>query len=434
MRIAIAGLGSRGDFQPMAALAVTLAHRGHDVRLMTHQGCAGLLDLPGIDLRMIECDLRAELSTLEGRQLLHSGRNVAAALRAARAIVRRNLHATWSGLAEHTQGVDFLVSEVTGWVQMAAVAERRGLPFIPVLLQPRVPTRAFPHPFVAPPRLKLPGWGNLLHHHLIDQVFWQTMRSLINDGRRETFGLPPWPLLGPYARFRREKRPVLMAYSRHIVPRPVEWYCGIEVTGYWFLDRSSTWLPPADLVRFLDAGPPPVYIGFGSMTLADPAAMVALVLAAIAQTGCRAVIAAGWGGLTPKTLPPNIFTLEEAPHDWLFPRMAAVVHHGGAGTTAAALRAGLPSVVVPFLGEQLFWAQMLALRGAAPDALPQNRLTAETLSRAVSLALNDQSMRRRAIELGALIRDEDGLGRAAARIEAIGADTGRRLNLDTTAG
>jgi len=205
------------------------------------------------------------------------------------------------------------VGELTSWAQMEAIAERRGLPFIPVLLQPSAPTRAFSPPVRRAATPKLPGWGNLLHHHLIDQLLWQTMRSLVNDGRRDTFGLPPWPLLGPYARLRREERPILMAYSCHIVPRPVEWHSGIEVTGYWFLDRPSAWLPPADLVRFLDAGPPPVYIGFGSMILADPEATVALVLAAVAQAGCRAVIAAGWGGLTPKALSPNVFALVEAP-------------------------------------------------------------------------------------------------------------------------
>ena len=211
-----------------------------------------------------------------------------------------------------------------------------------------------------------------------------------------------------------------MAYSCHIVPRPVEWHSGIEVTGYWFLDRPSAWLPPADLVRFLDAGPPPVYIGFGSMILADPEATVALVLAAVAQAGCRAVIAAGWGGLTPKALSPNVFALVEAPHDWLFPRMAAVVHHGGAGTTAAALRAGVPSIIIPFLGEQSFWAHTLVQRGVAHEALPQNRLAPSTLSRAITLALNDFSMRQRAVTLGALIREEDGVARAADWIETMG--------------
>jgi sterol 3beta-glucosyltransferase len=424
MRVAIASLGSRGDFQPMAALAVALARRGHEVRLITHRGFAGF-DESGVDFRTVDCDLRAELSTTEGRRLLHSGRNVVAGLRAARAIGRRNLHSIWNGVGEHTQGVELLVCELTSSAQMEAVAERRSLRCIHVLLQPRAPTGAFPHPFAPPPRLKLPGWANRLHHHLIDQLLWQTMRSVVNVGRRATFGLPPWPFLGPYARFRRAARPALMAYSRHLLPRPADWPAEIEVTGYWFLDRPSDWLPPADLAAFLEAGPAPVYIGFGSMTLADPQSMAALVLSAVAETGCRAVIATGWGGLTPKILPPNVFALEETPHDWLFPRMATIVHQGGAGTTAAALRAGVPSVVVPFMGDQYFWARILAQKGVAPEAVPHAQLSAAALSRAMTLALNGTAMRQHAAALGALIREEDGVERAADRIEVIAAGAAR---------
>ena len=170
---------------------------------------------------------------------------------------------------------------------------------MPVLLYPRAPTRAFPNALAPPPGGRLPSWANLLHHHLIDQLLWQSVRSLVNDGRRDTLGLPPWPFFGVYARFRREAHPVLMAFSKHLLPRPAEWPAGIEVTGYWFLDRPGDWQPAAELARFLEAGDPPLYIGFGSMTLADPHAMSALVRAAIVDAGCRAVIAAGWGGLRP---------------------------------------------------------------------------------------------------------------------------------------
>jgi sterol 3beta-glucosyltransferase len=420
MRVAIASLGSRGDFQPLAALAVTLSRRGHDIRLITHQGCAGAVNEPGIDLRLIDCDLRAELSTVEGRELLHIGRKFVARLRAVRAIVRRNLGAIWSGFAEHSQDTELFVCESLSQAVMESIAERRGLPCIRAFFQPRAATTSFTHPSTAPPRILLPGWANRLHHHLYDQVLWQAVRPLVNDGRREMLGLPPWPLFGPYARFRHEAHPVLMAYSRHILPRPADWHAGIEVTGYWFLDKPFAWQPPIELVEFLQAGPPPIYVGFGSMTLVDPAAMTALVLGAIAETGCRAVIAAGWGGLRPNVPLPNIFTLEEAPHDWLFPRMAAVVHHGGGGTTAAALRAGVPSVLVPFMGDQFFWSRMLALKGVAPEPVPQARLSASALGRAIRLALDDRAMRKRAVALSTLIQEEDGVARAADRIESIG--------------
>jgi UDP:flavonoid glycosyltransferase YjiC (YdhE family) len=419
MRIAIASLGSRGDVQPMAALAATLARRGHQVRLITPRGCDALGDEAGVDRRVVDVDVRQELASVEGRRLLHSGRNTVAGLRALRAIGRRHGTRPWFELAEHTEGAELLVCETTSLPPMEAIAERRGLPCIGVAMQPRVPTRAFPHPFAPPPRIRMPGWANRLHHRLIDQTLWQCVRSLVNEGRRDALGLPPWPFFGPYARLRDSSHPWLLPFSRHLFPRPPDWPPQIEVTGYWFFDRPNAWQPSAELLRFLEAGPPPVYIGFGSMVFADPAATAALMLAAVAEAGCRAVLAAGWGGLAPATLPPNVFALEEAPHDWLFPRMAAVVHHGGAGTTAAALRAGVPSVIVPFMGDQFFWAQILGANGVAPEAVPYAGLGVPDLARAMTMALDDPAMRRRAAALGVLIREEDGLGRAAARIEAL---------------
>ncbi len=157
------------------------------------------------------------------------------------------------------------------------------------------------------------------------------------------------------------------------------------------------------------------------MTLLDPAATAALVLSATEEIGCRAIVAAGWGGLVPAMRSPSIFAIGEAPHDWLFPRMAAVVHHGGAGTTAAALRAGLPSVVVPFMADQFFWGRILANRGVAPEPLPQEHLSAPTLARAIAQTLDDPTMRERAAALGALVRAEDGLGYAVERIERFAA-------------
>jgi sterol 3beta-glucosyltransferase len=420
VRIGIATLGSRGDFQPMAALAAGLAPRGHAVSLIAPRGYESLIYEPGVELRAIDYDVRAVLISPDGRRLLHSGRNIVAGVRATRAIGRRYMHTLWRALAEHTKDCQLLIGELTSWVTLAAIAEQRGLQCIQSSLQPRAPTAAFSHP-LAPPRCKPPGWANRLQHHLIDQLLWQTMRPLINRGRRDIFGLPNWPFFGPYAQLRRAAQPTLMAYSSYLLPRPEDWPSEIEVTGYWFLDRPPKWRPPGDLASFLNAGPPPVYVGFGSMTLPDPGAMVRLVLAAVGQAGCRAVLAAGWGGLRSTALPSDVFAIEETPHDWLFPRMAAVMHHGGAGTTAAALRAGVPSVVVPFMGDQFFWAHVLALKAVAPPALPQADLTAPILARAIVAAVSDPALRERAAALGALIRDEDGIGRAAARIEAIAA-------------
>jgi sterol 3beta-glucosyltransferase len=191
-------------------------------------------------------------------------------------------------------------------------------------------------------------------------------------------------------------------------------------TGYWFLDRSPDWRPPAALVDFLDGGEPPVYVGFGSIPTGDPAAKARVVLEALA--GRRAVLASGWGGLVATDLPANVLQIDQAPHDWLFPRMRAVVHHGGAGTTAAGLRAGKPAVVCPFFGDQPFWGERLRALGVAPAPVPQHRLDAGKLGAAIRRAVDDDALQARAAELADAIRSEDGVATAVAILEELGRD------------
>jgi sterol 3beta-glucosyltransferase len=181
------------------------------------------------------------------------------------------------------------------------------------------------------------------------------------------------------------------------------------VTGYWFLDHPPDWQPPADLVDFLESGPPPIYVGFGSMPSRDPEKICRIVLHALRQSGQRGVIATGWEGLSQSDLPDEVFVIEAVPHDWLFPRMAAVVHHGGAGTTGAGLRAGVPNIVVPISNDQPFWARQVKALGAGPAPIPRKRLTADRLAHAISVAVTDESIRKRAAELGETIRAEDGV-------------------------
>jgi len=211
--------------------------------------------------------------------------------------------------------------------------------------------------------------------------------------------------------------PTLYSYSSSVVPKPPDWGEHIHVTGYWFLDHSSDWQPSADLVNFLEAGPPPVYIGFGSMTNRAPEATAKIVLEALKRSGQRGLIATGWGGLKSADLPDGVFKLESVPHDWLFPRVAAVVHHGGAGTTAAGLRVGVPSVLVPHFGDQPFWARQVVRLGVGPKAIPRKRMTAEKLGAAIATAVTDENIQARAAALGERIRTEDGVEKAIEVVE-----------------
>jgi UDP:flavonoid glycosyltransferase YjiC (YdhE family) len=185
------------------------------------------------------------------------------------------------------------------------------------------------------------------------------------------------------------------------------------------VDAQDGWAPPADLIDFLQAGSPPVYVGFGSLSHRNPQETADLVLQALEQANQRAVLLSGWSGMQDLKVPDTTFVIDSIPHAWLFPRVAAVVHHGGAGTTAAGLRAGKPSVIVPFFGDQPFWGRRVAALGVGPAPIPRRKLTVERLARAIHQAVTDEDMCQRASQLGATIRAEDGLAQAAAVVQRL---------------
>ena len=210
--------------------------------------------------------------------------------------------------------------------------------------------------------------------------------------------------------------PLLTAVSPTLVPRPRDWPDFVHMTGFWYLDAADTYEPPAQLLGFLEAGLPTVYVGFGSMAGFDPLATVELVVEAL--HGRRAVIAAGWGGLASAALPDSVYCIEEAPHDWLLPRMRLAIHHGGAGTTAAVARAGIPQVIIPHMADQPFWAARVQVLGAGPAPVERRTLTAGNLAVAIHAA-ESPAMRQAAAALGTRIRAEDGVGEAIRIIEQV---------------
>jgi UDP:flavonoid glycosyltransferase YjiC (YdhE family) len=259
----------------------------------------------------------------------------------------------------------------------------------------------------------VPGRGiyNYLSHLMAGGGLWWFLRPLINKARREVLDLPPFPLAGPPVAFF-EKTPTLAGYSPLVIPPPPDWGANVHVTGYWFLDAVSGWQPPAALLDLLESGPPPVCVGFGSMSDGDAGQATEAVCRALEATGQRAVLLTGWGALGPTRPSDRVFVAEAVPHDWLYPRMAAVVHHGGAGATGAGLRAGIPSLAVPFAGDQFQWGQRLFELGVGPRPIPRHKLSAERLADALRRLVGDEGMRRRAAELGRAVRAEDGVGRA----------------------
>ncbi len=315
------------------------------------------------------------------------------------------------------QGADVVLFSVLGFFPVYLVAKKLGLPAYPAFLQPSAPTHAFANYRLPPaPRRLGParGYYNWTTHLLVDQLFWLMLRSLLQEARYQIPHAPPLPVLNPLLSAHASQTLHLYGYSRYVLPPPRDWGAWHQVCGYWFLDRLPTWQPPQELLAFLAAGPPPVYIGFGSMNNRDPEGVTGLVLQALAQTGQRGIVATGWGGLHGANLPETVFPVGDVPHNWLFPQMAAVVHHGGAGTTGEGLRAGVPSVLIPFFTDQPLWARRVAMLRVGPMPIARKDLSVDRLTTAIGQAVKDAQMRDRAVRLGAKIRSEDGVAQAVA--------------------
>lgn len=416
MHISILALGTRGDIQPSLALAQTLAGRGHAVRFISHPGFAGLAGGRGVEFCPLAA-MQGELASPLGKDLFAKGLAPLRSFRVTAALAKRySLEWSRQSCALAT-GSDCVIGTTYTAFTATTLGKQRTIPFIQAFFQPILPTRAFSSIFLP----KLPfaaGLFNWLTHQIFNQILWSLLRPLASEAARELWPSERLPLMSPIRSTRTPSRPTLMALSRHVVPPPADWDASIHVTGYWFLEPSPAWRPSAELVRFLTSGPPPVYVGFGSMSLKDPAATVALVLAAAEKAKCRLVLDAGWGGLAPSSPLDGVFAVADIPHDWLFPRMAAIVHHGGAGTIGEVLRAGRPSVAIPFIADQPYWGRHIADLGVAASPIPFRSLQADCLAQAIGRCLHDQAMRAGAARFKALIAAEEGTRKAAELIEA----------------
>jgi sterol 3beta-glucosyltransferase len=413
MKIAVVASGSRGDVQPYVALGKGLADAGHTVRLLTSDDFESLARGAGLEFISSGTSVEQMLQNPEWRQVTESG-NFVKILGKMNAEMKRRAEDFAREMPPALEGADLVIAGMAGMGGAFSIAEKLNIPVTLAYVVPFTPTRAFPAPLF--PRLPLGGITNPLSFQVLRQVFWQSTR-IADVHTRKRLGMRPPSFWGPYGALDRRRVPTLYGYSRHVLPEAGDWGDHIRVTGYWYLDAAPDWTPPAGLTDFLKAGPPPVYIGFGSMVNKDPAAVAELTLKALALSGQRGVLASGWGGLSPADLPDNVFMIGSVPHRWLFPQMAAVVHHGGAGTTAAGLGAGIPSIIVPFMADQPYWGRRVQALGVGPAPIPRRRLTAVNLAAAIQQAVSDSGMRGRAAALAERIRTEDGVRRAVAAIQ-----------------
>ncbi len=415
MRLTIVAFGTRGDVQPAIALGKGLQAAGYAVQIAAALTMRGWVQSHGLDYAPLSVDIHALMNSEGGQAWVESGRNQFNEIRHMKHLLHEH---GWPAIQEMwalCQQTDVMISGFTSMTFVQSLCERLNKPHIMALLQPVHTTqdgRAIVTPFIAsrPSRInKLAGW-------IFEVMVWWLTSSLTNR-LRETIGLAPTRRKAMFAALK--STPTLYGFSPRVVPRPADWPESVCITGYWFLDDEDDWSPPQDLLDFLDSGAPPIYLGFGSMSNRNPEQTVQMMLDALAQTGQRGIIASGWAGLVPQDLPESVYVLDSAPHSWLFPRMAGVVHHGGAGTTAAALRAGVPSTIIPHFTDQPYWARRVYELGVGAKPIPRHKLTADKLTGAIHTLVTDKATQQRAAALGEQIRAEDGVANAAQQIQQI---------------
>jgi sterol 3beta-glucosyltransferase len=412
MKITILTAGTRGDVQPYVALAQGLKKAGHEVTVATGTNFESFVTGHGVSYAPLRVDYYQLIDSPEGRAMMSGNplRMMQNMKTTVLPLMRRLLDDSW----EVSQGSETIIyhPKVLSGIH---IAEKLGVPcFVAATVPILTPTRAFPAPGL--PFGNLGGWLNKKTYAVVGMAS-SFFNGIMKSWRKETLGLPPGKSATNDYKINGRPVPILYNYSSHVVPVPDDWNHPSNVTGFWFLDEQSEWQPPAELVEFIESGPAPVYVGFGSMVANDPERMTRTAIAALEKAGQRGVIATGWGAMGDLDVPPTIFKLKDAPHEWLFPRMAAVVHHGGAGTTAAGLRAGKPTVICPFIADQPFWGNAVYRQGLGPKPIPQKKLTVDNLAEAIRVAATDAGMRECTSIVGEKIAAEDGVENAVEVIQ-----------------
>ncbi|MCW1967486.1 MAG: glycosyltransferase [Anaerolineae bacterium] len=395
-------LGTRGDVQPYFALAINLRQAGHAVTLATAERYAEFVRSYGITCAPFAAPMLDMIDQAEGAQVI-AGKNKLAMLGMVRKILpmmRRMMDEIWQ-VCDQVRP-DLILYHPKIWMG-TDLAEKLGVPAILTALQPcYTPTREFANPLLTArslgPRL------NLASYRLFNQLATAPYRGITNTWRMQTLGLakrgdPPAP-------------PTIYAFSRHVQAKPADWADDQYISGYWFVPPNDDYAPPAELAQFLADGPPPIYIGFGSMPLPNADKTHAMVIEALQRAKMRGIL----GQRVPDAVSqpaPHVLYLKTCPQDWLFQRVAAAVHHGGAGTTAAAFQAGIPMLVCPFFGDQPYWAQRAVQLGVAPSVLPFKQISVEALTQAFVVLSSQPKYTARAQSLAQHIRAENGVATAA---------------------
>ncbi|KAK9423091.1 hypothetical protein SUNI508_04385 [Seiridium unicorne] len=414
LNIVIMVIGSRGDAQPFLKIGKVLKEDyGHRVRIATHPAFREFVEKDsGLEFFSVGGDPSELMSFMvKNPGMIPKLETVKAGdIGRRRAAMAEMFHGFWRACINATDNekdvnnlklmgarapfvADAIIANPPSFAHMHC-AEALGIPLHLMFTFPYTPTQAFPHPMAAIKKSNVdPGYTNFMSYPLVEMMVWQGLGDLVNDFRVKTLGLDPVSTLWAPGSTYRLHVPFTYLWSPGIVPKPEDWGDEIDIAGFVFLDLASSFQPPQELVEFLDAGEAPIYIGFGSIVVDDADKFTEMIFEAVKLSGVRALVSKGWGGLGGENVPDNIYMLENTPHDWLFPRIRACVIHGGAGTTAIALKCGKPTMIVPFFGDQYFWGTMVSNSGAGPEPVPYKRLSAEKLAEGIKYCLTDEALK-----------------------------------------
>lgn len=423
MKVLIATIGTRGDVQPYVALATGLKEAGHQVTICTCPQFREFVTDYGIGFASLEDGLLKLLESDTGRAFFEDLNGVFGVLRTIPKVLkqvgpihRRMVDDCWAAVETHNPDIIIYHPKMFCVPAFAAVRE------IPVILAMLCPLH------VATGDSPMFGWSlgrfyNRITYRLVHQLTKLGTRSYLRKWR-SNFDKDGLSKKSSSTHISAGKPiPVIHAHSQFVCPRPTDWPEYASIAGYWFLPQvtlnGSAWEPPKELLEFLKAGPPPVYFGFGSMAGTDPAKLSQIILSAVEKAGVRAIIATGWGGIANVKKSETIHVLESVPHEWLLPQMAAVVHHGGAGTTAAGLRAACPTIICPYGLDQPFWGRRVTDLGIGVEPIPQKKLTDVLLANAIKSVVSDESYRASASKVAELMKTEDGIANAVKTIEQL---------------
>lgn len=411
MKITILTYGSRGDVQPFLALAVGLQKAGHTVKLAAPHRFANFVNAYNIPFVSLTGD-----PEIISQRLNHAGRNPLRMVQ----VMGKYIFSIAGQVARQAfaacHNADLIVHSFLFTTGGHSMSCKLGVPDVSVQTFPIFAhTHAFPP--VSMPELP-PGFLSYFGHWLHTQIFWQGGKIGFNRLRKthpDVFDIDlRWPFTVDDNRL---TTPLLLAYSPTIIPRPDDWSAPhIHIPGYFFLDELESYQPPTALTDFLSAGRPPVCVTFGSTIHRNPKRIYHAVLGALERTGNRAILLSGWSDLQNIQLPESVYVIDAVPHDWLLPQCKVIIHHGGAGTTAAGLRAGVPTIVVPSAADQLFWGNQVNATDAGPQPIPVKTLTMGKLVTALVEA-DGNAIRNGAQAAGRKIREEDGVGQTVEFIE-----------------